>query len=115
MESNVKMLRKRQGLSQKELGEKIGVSQQVISRIENGQEEIPIDVLLRLAMYFKVTTDRVLDHQKPEERIEDWMNGKTAFSIGQEDVLMLMEKADNIPPREWLFLWFLVNVLRDRR
>ena len=39
-------LRKKLGLTQTRLGEEIGVSQQTISKYENGDENIPGDMLL---------------------------------------------------------------------
>ncbi len=115
MQSNIKKLRKRQGLTQRELGEKIGVSQQVISRMEREREVIPVDVLINLAAYFKVSTDNVLGYREPEEKLSDWMKGMAAANICREDVLMLIEQTDNIRTKEWMYLWFLVNVMRERR
>lgn len=42
-------LRKKLGLTQTRLGEEIGVSQQTISKYENGDENIPGDMLLALS------------------------------------------------------------------
>ena len=41
-------LRKKLGLTQTRLGEEIGVSQQTISKYENGDENIPGDMLLAI-------------------------------------------------------------------
>lgn len=46
---NIADIRRGQGLSQKELAKKIGVSQQLISRIENGGENISLTTLTRIA------------------------------------------------------------------
>ena len=115
MQSNIRKLRKKRGLTQKELGEKIGVSQQVISRMEMERELISVDVLLHLATYFKVSTDCVLGYQEQDEKISHWMREMTTASISKEDVLMMLENADNIRSREWLYLWFLINVLNERK
>ncbi|MCD8222109.1 MAG: helix-turn-helix transcriptional regulator [Clostridiales bacterium] len=63
MKSNIRKLRKNQNLSQAELGEIIGVSQQIISRMERDRNRIEIDNLLSLADYFGVSTDYILAHQ----------------------------------------------------
>ena len=47
-------LRKKLGLTQTRLGEEIGVSQQTISKYENGDENIPGDMLLALSKFFRV-------------------------------------------------------------
>lgn len=115
MQSNIRKLRKKLGLTQKELGEKIGVSQQVISRMERERELIPVDVLIHLASFFKVSTDCVLGFHEPEEKVSHWMKEATAAHISKEDVLVLLEQTDNIRPRDWLYLWFLINVMNERR
>lgn len=46
-------LRKKLGLTQTRLGEEIGVSQQTISKYENGDENIPGDMLLALSKFLE--------------------------------------------------------------
>ncbi|MCD8222879.1 MAG: helix-turn-helix domain-containing protein [Clostridiales bacterium] len=64
MKSNIRKLRKDRKLSQAELGEIIGVSQQIISRMERDRNRIEIDNLLSLADYFGVSTDYILAHRE---------------------------------------------------
>jgi len=54
---NIKTLRLEYGLSQKKLGEKLGVCNQTVSFWENGQREPDIDSLIALAKFFEVTVD----------------------------------------------------------
>lgn len=56
----LKKLRKQNNLTQNELGSKIGLSKAVISKYENGMGYPSYDVLIRIAQYFKVTTDYLL-------------------------------------------------------
>jgi len=42
-------IRKEQGLSQKEMAKKIGISQQLISRIEKGRENVSVSTLANMA------------------------------------------------------------------
>lgn len=112
MESNIRKLRRKLGLTQKELGEQIGVSQQVISRMECERESISVDVLLRLASYFEVSTDRILGLREPEDTIDAWMMGMSSSSIHKGDVLMLVEQTDTLRPGDWKYVWFLINVLK---
>ena len=53
-------LRKHQGLSQKELGEAIGLSHKAISTIESGSRSTTIEKLVLLAKFFDVSTDYLL-------------------------------------------------------
>ncbi len=56
----VSLLRKQSGLSQKQLGESIGVSNKAICTMENGTRETTFEKLVRLAEFFHVSTDYLL-------------------------------------------------------
>lgn len=60
MESRVKELRLARRLSQEMLGQSLGITQQTISKIENGKYDIPTDLLISLSNFFNVTTDYIL-------------------------------------------------------
>lgn len=53
-------LRKSSGLTQKELGERVGLSKAVVSKYENGMGYPTFDTLIRIARFFSVTTDYLL-------------------------------------------------------
>ena len=57
---NLKKLRKGRGMTQSELGGKIGLSKAVISKYETGLGYPSFDVLIRIAKFFGVTTDYLL-------------------------------------------------------
>ena len=57
---NLKNLRKGRGMTQSELGGKIGLSKAVISKYETGLGYPSFDVLIRIAKFFGVTTDYLL-------------------------------------------------------
>ncbi|MCD8221681.1 MAG: helix-turn-helix domain-containing protein [Clostridiales bacterium] len=83
MKSNIRKLRKEHRLSQTELGEIIGVSQQIISRMERDRNRIEIDNLLSLADYFGVSTDYILAHR---ETGTDDTRPATRLSVPMEDM-----------------------------
>lgn len=60
LKNRVKELRKERNLKQDELANKINVSQQTISRIENGDNSLPADTLIDLAEFFDVSIDYIL-------------------------------------------------------
>ena len=53
-------LRKSANLSQKQLAEKIGVSQSTIAKLEIGRNEATASTLTKLAQYFDVSADYLL-------------------------------------------------------
>lgn len=60
LKERVYQLRKQAGLSQKELGEVVGLTSKSISTIESGLRSTTIDKLVILAEYFHVSTDYLL-------------------------------------------------------
>ena len=56
----VHMLRKQRGMSQKELGEAIGLSHKSISTIESGSRTTTLEKLVILARFFQLSTDYLL-------------------------------------------------------
>ncbi|HIR20260.1 MAG TPA: helix-turn-helix transcriptional regulator [Candidatus Pelethomonas intestinigallinarum] len=57
-------LRKQRGLSQKELGEAVGLSHKAISTIESGSRSTTIEKLVLLADFFGVSTDYLLGRRE---------------------------------------------------
>lgn len=61
MESRIKQLRESRGLIQEILASELGITQQTMSKYERDVTTIKIDVLKKLAEYFNVTTDYLLE------------------------------------------------------
>lgn len=59
--------RKKAGLSQEALAEKLGVSRQAVSKWETGEAVPELEKLLRLSQAFGVSTDWLLSEEEPEE------------------------------------------------
>lgn len=60
-------LRRRQGLSQEQAAEQLGVSRQAISKWESGQSTPDPDKLAALSRFYHVTTDYLLLEDVPAE------------------------------------------------
>jgi len=58
---NIKGLRTAHSLNKVELATKLGVSKQTISNWENNNVQPSIDTLVKIAKFFDVTTDYLLD------------------------------------------------------
>lgn len=70
MLKNLRSLREAAGISQKNLAEAIGVSQQSINKYENHNIEPDIATLRRLADYFRTSIDYIVGHTDVRHRIE---------------------------------------------
>ena len=60
---NLRELRLGRGMSQQMLAEHLGLSVAAVSKWEGGQSRPDIDMLLRLASLYQVSTDRLLGYQ----------------------------------------------------
>ena len=56
----IRELREDKDLSQKQLAEILGTTQQVYSRYENGINELPLHHLVTLCRFYKVSSDYIL-------------------------------------------------------
>ncbi len=57
----LRLLRTDKGIHQEELGSILDLSQQAISAYENGTKQPPIDILIRIADFFDVSVDYLLE------------------------------------------------------
>ena len=71
MHDRLKELRKSAHLSQKSLGNLIGISQQVVSRIERDSSTMTREHLELYADFFNVTTDYILGRSKAKRNLEE--------------------------------------------
>lgn len=60
MESRIKQLRENRGLIQEILAAELGITQQMLSKYERDILCIKVDVLMKIAEYYNVTTDYLL-------------------------------------------------------
>ena len=65
----IRELRKKNGLSQEELADRLGVSRQAISKWESEGSVPDIDKIIRLSDCFEVSTDYLLKGIEPENRL----------------------------------------------
>lgn len=69
LSDKIKMLRKRENLTQTELGEKVGVKKNAVSKWECGRvENIPTSTIKALADLFNVTTAYLIDDDLPAKQ-----------------------------------------------
>lgn len=56
----LKELREDSDIRQTEIAKYLNIKQNTYSQYENGQRQLPIDVLIALAKYYKTSTDYIL-------------------------------------------------------
>lgn len=70
MLKNLKALREEAGISQKQLAELIGTSQQSINKYENHKIEPDVDTMIRIADYFETSVDYLIGHSPIRRKLE---------------------------------------------
>ena len=60
MYKRIRDLREDRDLTQKQLAHALNCSQQVYSNYELGQRDIPTDILIKLSLFYEVSTDYIL-------------------------------------------------------
>lgn len=82
LQEKILYLRKRAGLSQEALAEKLGVSRQAVSKWETGDATPELSKLVQLAREFNVTTDWLLSEEKIYEEVKkESAAGETGFGF----------------------------------
>lgn len=67
----IKNLREDADLTQRELAEHLHIKQNTYSQYENGQRQLPLDILVALAKFYNTSTDYLLgltDQKTPYPR-----------------------------------------------
>ena len=86
------LLRKKHGLSQEELAEKMNVSRQSVSKWEGAQSIPELEKILLLSNLFGVTTDYLLKDEIESEEFSDVQNEQETKKINLEDANEYIEE-----------------------
>ena len=81
LNENIKRLRTANNLTQVELAADLGVSKQCVSNWENDYIQPSIEMLIKLAQYFKVSTDFLLDLNDANQINVDGLSDKEIAHI----------------------------------
>jgi transcriptional regulator with XRE-family HTH domain len=100
---NLKFLRGQQGLTQKQLAEKLGLKQAAVGAYEEERSTPPLSCLLDMSKIFKVNIDLLVNHDLSRVPEKDWRGkgpskGKevlaiTVDSANRENVELVTQKA----------------------
>ena len=92
MIQNLKSLRQLNGVTQNQLAEAIGVTQQSINKYENHKIEPDIEILIRMADFFHVSVDFLIGHHIPDNENEFCLNNDEVKLVSQYRQLTLSQQ-----------------------
>lgn len=84
MVKNLRKFRIEKKLSQQQLADIIGTTQQSINKYENHGTEPDIETLMKLADYFGVSVDHLIGHSGPDSK-----SPHTEFNLTKEDITLI--------------------------
>ena len=95
MENNrIRELRKNLSLSQEALAEKIGTTQQAVSRMENNANDIPSDLLIEISKQFNVTTDYILGISDVKRDYNGQYRMNQEMEVNQKTLRCILERLE---------------------
>lgn len=109
MDNHLRELRKSIRLTQKALGYQLGMSQQVISRIERQLDTITLDNLLALSDFYKVSIDYLLGRTAVKRNIEE----QQIVTRTLEENYELVRAVELLNQRDRTLLWALIEKMLD--
>lgn len=92
MLNNLKKLRQKFDVTQNQLAEAIGVSQQSINKYENHNVQPDIETMIRMADFFHTSVDYLIGYSKPEDENEFRLSGDEIRLISQYRQLTLSQQ-----------------------
>lgn len=95
----IRGVREDRDLKQHEIAQVIGTTQQHYSRYENGENEVPIRVLIALADYYNISTDYLLGRTSCREGVDGLNKSITPeYSAGKllSEILALDSRAKEV-------------------
>lgn len=113
---NIKQIRQQRDIKQQEIADLVGMHRSNYSKIENGQRELSINALNKVAKFFNITLDELvnMDGDMPEEiSIEDKATVekvKLIQEMDEEDRNMIFKMIDTILTKKKFKDFFQKNV-----
>lgn len=95
MQLKLREIRKRAGLTMKELADRIGCSESAISQYETGKRQPDYETLLKISDYFGVSVDDILGKEKLDQETEQLLE-----RLNRPELLDLIETASGYTKAE---------------
>lgn len=105
--TRIKKLRKRLGLSQEVLSQKIGINRVSLSHIEKGERKVNVGELTKIAQMFNTSTDLLLDLEKD---IKVVLEKKKEITQKKEEVIRISVPQKNVEKFKEALIYILNKV-----
>jgi len=106
-------LRKKRGITQKQLATKFKISESAVGMYERGEREPPLELINRLADFFDVPTDWLLGRSDTLNPISNRENNKKLADL-DENVYALARNLQDLDSESKEALWKIVEAMRKR-
>jgi transcriptional regulator with XRE-family HTH domain len=101
---NITRLRKELSLSQRELAEKLGISQRSLGTYEVARNSLPISLLPVFAQFFNISVEELLNH--PTKNID----GRTRSAR----ILKSLEAMETMPEKDQVLVLSMIDSLQQK-
>lgn len=91
----LKQIRKKKGITQKEIAELLNISQQQVSNIEKGLSELSSKQIIKLCNYLNVTADELLGLKPINEQVNE-INKKYNTILNKNELYEIKNTLENI-------------------
>jgi len=88
--NRIKELRRRKGITQETLAERLGISREFLGRVENGKSGASVDLLVTLSFIFNVSLDYLVLGREQSISFSENEKKKALKALG--DLLVLLER-----------------------
>ncbi|MEQ2129931.1 helix-turn-helix transcriptional regulator [Caldanaerobacter subterraneus KAk] len=118
----IKELRKKKGITQKELASYLGVSDRAVGYYESGQRTPPPDILQKIADFFNVSTDYLLgrtDIYNPADEITEAVSDDPELLEfwnelkEREDLKLLFKQTKKLSPKDIKQIIRIIKAIED--
>jgi transcriptional regulator with XRE-family HTH domain len=86
---NIISIRKKKGITQEEIADRFGFSQNAIYRLEKGQRKLEVELLIFLCQLFEMSIDELINYHLDEEK-------KHLKSIAKEDAPAYIVQSEKV-------------------
>lgn len=109
LSKRMKLLRSERGIKQKELAMSLNCSIAAVSSYENGRNEPGMDILIKIADFYRVSTDYLLGLTELPDPVEQ----KPRFISNSYPVSRFLQLLKQLSPKDRSFLAYGLRLLEE--